>query len=682
MQKKLQILIDDPYLEPYAATIIGRQRKTLDVLNKIEGNEGSLEAFADSYKRYGLVRATEEVDGKKVDGWSIREWAPNFKEMYLFGDFNNWDRETAVPLKRDGFGTHSGFLPDKDGKSVIEHLSKIKVFGITQQGERLDRIPTYHRYCVLNPRTSSMEAVVYNPPEPYTMQYKRPEVPKDLKIYESHVGICTPEKKIATYDEFRENIIPYCKDVGYNAIQLMAIMEHPYYASFGYQVTNFFAASSRFGTPDQLKRLIDECHHQGIVVLLDIVHSHTSANVVDGINMFDGSDGHYLLPGDQGRHPLWGSRLFNYNNYETLRFLLSNVRFYANEYGFDGFRFDGVTSMIYTHHGVGDHTFEYSHYFGPCANEDALTYLSLVNIMVHRKGMKCVTIAEDVSGYAGLCRTVEDGGIGFDYRLAMSCPDLWVEYLKTKKDEDWNVNHIGYVLNNRRWKEKAIAYAECHDQALVGDKTISFWLMDKEMYTGMSELCSGESLIIDRGIALHKMIRLVTCMLGGEGYLTFMGNEFGHPEWLDFPREGNGDSFQYCRRQYNLVQDHLLKYKYLLAFEKAMLHLEDKYKWLSEPNAFISKHNEADHVLAFQRGTVIGIFNFHYEKSFTGYGIGVREPGKYKVVLDSDSKEFGGQGRITTQTFETVANECDGLPNMLLVYIPCRVALVLSKIDE
>ncbi|ELP86874.1 1,4-alpha-glucan-branching enzyme, putative [Entamoeba invadens IP1] len=678
---KLQVLIDDPSLNEFAPTIVGRQKKTYDLLSRIEASEGSLEQFADSYKRYGLVRGTENQNGKDVEGWVFREWAPNFKEMYLFGDYNNWDRNTAYKMHRDEFGTHSGFIADVNGKSVIPHMSKIKFYGITHQGERLDRIPTYHRYCVINKKMSCMEAVVYNPENPYKFTAQRPGIPEALKIYESHVGICTPDTKIATYDDFRERIVPYCKNVGYNAIQLMAIMEHPYYASFGYQVTNFFAPSSRFGTPDQLKRLIDECHRQGIVVLLDIVHSHTSSNVVDGINNFDGSDAHYLLPGDHGRHPLWGSRLFNYNNYETIRFLLSNVRYYAEEFQFDGFRFDGVTSMIYTHHGVGGCTFDYKNFYGPCANEDALSYLSLVNILVHRKDMHCVTIAEDVSGYAGLCRTVEDGGVGFDYRLAMSCPDLWVEYLKTKKDEDWNVNHIGFTLNNRRWKEKCIAYAECHDQALVGDKTISFWLMDKEMYTGMSQVWA-PSFIISRGIALHKMIRLVTCMLGGEGYLTFMGNEFGHPEWLDFPREGNGDSFHYARRQYNLVEDKLLRYKNLLAFERSMFALEKEHPWLCKQNAFISKHNEADYVLAFQRGDCIAVFNFNPNKSFTDYGVGVKEPGKYKIVLSSDDKEFDGFGNaVSGGELFTENMSCDGLPYMVKVYIPTRVVIVLVKIN-
>ena len=680
MDHKLQVLIDDPYLEPFAATIYGRKQKTEDVLRRIEKAEGSLENFARSYQRYGLVRTTQPVDGKDVAGFLIREWAPNFKEMRLFGDFNNWDRATAIPLERDNFGTHAAFVPDVDGKPVLPHLSKFKVFGVTYDGRTLDRIPTYHRYCVLNEKLSMMEAVVYNPETPYQFKHPKPALPIAPKIYESHVGICTPDCKIASYDDFREQIIPYAKDVGYNVIQLMAIMEHPYYASFGYQVTNFFAVSSRFGTPDQLKQLIDECHKNGIAVFLDIVHSHTCPNVNDGINDFDGSGEHYLVKGDLGKHPLWGSRLFNYNNYETLRFLLSNVLFYAEEYMFDGFRFDGVTSMIYTHHGVGAHNFDYNHFFGPCANEDALTYLSLMNILTHSPSVNCLTVAEDVTGYVGMCRRFEEGGIGFDYRLAMSCPDLWVEYLKKFRDEDWNVNHIAFVLNNRRWKEKAIAYAECHDQALVGDKTLSFWLMDKEMYTGMSTLFQSNP-VIDRGIALHKMIRLVTCLLGGEGYLTFMGNEFGHPEWLDFPRDGNGNSFHYCRRQYNLVKDHLLRYKFLLAFERAMLHLDDRYPWLRTPNAYISKQNIGDHVLAFSRGAVVAVFNFHPDKSYTGYGIGVKEPGKYRIILNSDAEQFGGFNRITLDEYEAERTSVDGMPYSLKIYLPCRVALVMTKVN-
>ena len=677
----LPIIQEDRYLKPYEEVIKRRHNKTFELLGKIIFNEGSLEQFADSYKRYGVVRGTHQIEGKEVNGWIIREWAPNFEQMWIFGDFNNWNRNTAIPLQREKYGSHFAFIPDTNGKSAFEHMSKFKIYGKTYNGEILDRIPSYHRYCVLNPDTASMEAVIYYPESEYIPKYERPKIPRNLKIYESHVGICTDKMGISTYNDFRENIIPYCKKVGYNAIQLMAIMEHPYYASFGYQVTSFFAPSSRFGTPCELKRLIDECHKEGIIVLLDIVHAHTSSNVADGINNFDGSGEHYLHRGQRGQHPLWGSRLFNYDNYETLRFLLSNVRYYNKEFGFDGFRFDGVTSMIYHHHGVGAHTFDYPHYFGNSADEDALTYLSLMNIMVHKEDMNCVTIAEEVSGYAGLCRTFEDGGIGFDYRLAMSCPDLWVEYMKKVKDENWNVNHIQYVLNNRRWKEKAISYAECHDQALVGDKTISFWLMDKEMYTGMTIL-KEPSLIVDRGIALHKLIRLVTCMLGGEGYLTFMGNEFGHPEWLDFPRDGNGHSYQYCRRQYKLPFDGLLRYQHLLAFEKAMLECEEKYQWLDQPNAYISKHNEQDYVLAFQRGKVIAVFNFHYNKSFEGYGIGVKEPGKYKLVLNSDLIEFGGYNRIGSTEYFTQPYPADGFAQHLLVYIPSRVALVFVKEDE
>jgi 1,4-alpha-glucan branching enzyme len=339
-------------------------------------------------------------------------------------------------------------------------------------------------------------------------------------------------------------VLPRIAKNGYNVIQLMAIQEHAYYASFGYQVTSFFAPSSRFGTPDQLKELIDCAHGLGIQVLLDIVHSHASSNVLDGLNEFDGTDSCFFHGGSRGHHAQWGSRIFNYDNWEVQRFLLSNCRYWVDEFGFDGFRFDGVTSMLYHHHGIGTgFTGNYSEYFGLQVDEESILYLQLANDFLHRSYPFLTTISEDVSGMPGMCRPVSEGGIGFDFRLGMAVPDMWIKLLKEQKDEDWNIGHICHTLENRRYGEKVIAYAESHDQALVGDKTLAFWMMDAQMYTNMSIL-SERTDVIDRGMALHKMIRLLVHALGGEGYLNFIGNEFGHPEWLDFPRKGNGESFQ------------------------------------------------------------------------------------------------------------------------------------------
>ncbi|KAG1446906.1 hypothetical protein G6F56_009426 [Rhizopus delemar] len=460
----------------------------------------------------------------------------------------------------------------------------------------------------------------------------------------------------------------------------MAVMEHAYYASFGYQVTSFFAPSSRYGTPDDLKELIDTAHGLGITVLLDLVHSHACKNVDDGLNMFDGSDHCYFHEGGKGRHELWDSRLFNYSNYEVLRFLMSNLRYWMDVYQFDGFRFDGVTSMLYKHHGIGyGFSGGYHEYFGDNVDDEGVMYLQLANNFLHQQYPDVVTIAEDVSGMPGSGRPVREGGLGFDYRLSMAIPDMWIKLLKEVSDDNWDMGHIVHILTNRRYLENTIGYCESHDQALVGDKTLAFWLMDKEMYTHMSDL-TPLTPIIDRGIALHKLIRMISHGLGGDGYLNFEGNEFGHPEWLDFPREGNNSSFQYARRQWNILDDNLLRYKYLNEWDRSMQQTEEKYGWLHAPQGYVSRKNDGDKIIVFERAGVLFIFNFHPTKSFTDYRVGVAEAGKYKIVLNSDDKQYLGHERVDNNTeFFTSPSHWDDRPNWLQVYIPSRTCLLLAK---
>jgi len=669
----------DPYLAPYADCLRSRYDYVQSLLRRMDESEGGLEHFAEGYKYFGFTRG--EKDGRK--GIYFREWAPAAHGMALFGEFNNWNRESHKLTKLE-WGRWEIFLPDGEvtGLSAIGHGTRVKLAVETSPGVWEDRLPTWCRR-VVQSNTPIFDGVYWEPAEDYYWRHKAPERPKDPRIYECHIGMSSKEEKVNSYVEFARDIVPYIAKTGYNVVQIMAVMEHGYYGSFGYQVTNFFAISSRYGTPEDLKSLIDTCHAHGLTVLLDIVHSHASKNVVDGLNRFDGSDSHLFHGGGRGEHPIWDSRLFNYGNWETLRFLLSNVRWYLDEYHFDGFRFDGVTSMLYRHHGVGDHTFSYDAiYRSPDVDGDALAYLTLANELIHRVNPQAISIAEDVSGFPCLCRPVYEGGVGFDYRLHMACPDLWIELLKKQKDEDWNIGHIAYQLGNRRFMEPCIAYAESHDQALVGDKTIAFWLMDKEMYTNMSDF-TPMTPEIERGLSLHKMIRLVTCTLAGEGYLTFMGNEFGHPEWIDFPREGNGYSHKYCRRQWNLLDDHLLRYKYLYRFEAAMLALEEKQKWLSAPPAYVSVKNEGDKVLVFERAGAVCVFNFHTNKSFTDYRIPVREPGKYRIALDTDDKDFCGQGRNDKDArFFSEPFAFQGFDQSLLLYIPCRTGFILVKDEE
>ncbi|KAI0276321.1 glycoside hydrolase superfamily [Russula aff. rugulosa BPL654] len=672
------ILDLDSWLEPFLPAIHHRHQAFTKWKNTIQEHEGGYDAFTKGYLKFGL---NVKEDASVV----YREWAPNATEAVLIGDFNEWNR-TSHPMKKDQYGVWEITLPPKSpGVCAIPHDSMLKISMILPSGERIERLPAWIKRVTQNLAVSPVyDARFWNPPpeSQYIFKNKAPPKPNSLRIYEAHVGISSPDPKVATYKEFTTNILPRIKDLGYNSIQLMAIMEHAYYASFGYQVTNFFAASSRYGIPEDLKELIDTAHGLGLVVLLDVVHSHACKNVLDGLNLFDGSDHLYFHEGSKGRHELWDSRLFNYGSHEVIRFLLSNLRYWIEEYQFDGFRFDGVTSMMYVHHGIGTgFSGGYHEYFGGGVDEEGVGYLMLANDALHTLFPNIITIAEDVSGMPLLGIPAHAGGVGFDYRLSMAIPDMWIKLLKHTQDDAWNMGNIVHTLINRRYREKSIAYAESHDQALVGDKTLAFWLMDKEMYTNMSDL-SPLTPIISRGLALHKMIRLIVHALGGEGYLNFEGNEFGHPEWLDFPREGNGNSYQYARRQWNIVDDNLLRYKYLNNFDKAMQHLEEEYHWLSSPQAWVSLKHESDKVIVFERAGLLFVFNFHSTNSFSDYRVGVDAAGEYKIVLSTDDKQYGGFENVDVNPkFFTTPLEWNGRKNWLQVYVPSRTSIVLAKVN-
>lgn len=683
----------DPWLEPFQGALIHRQKHAKALISSITSNQSLLE-FASSYEKYGIHANWEEFS------ISVVEYIPHVKEVSLIGEFNNWDVSTHNLEKINNFGLWGLKIPAVLGGFAIPHDLRIKLLMLLPLGERIFRLSpwlTRATQPIANEdgkvETSLYDGRFWNPTEKYQFKNQRPKFAKHdgIKIYEAHIGISTPEPKVGSYQNFTKNILPVIHKLGYNTIQLMAIMEHAYYASFGYQITNFFAISSRFGTPEDLKELIDTAHGLGIRVLLDVVHSHALKNVEDGLNMFNGTD-HYLFHGGgKGNHDLWDSRLFNYQNIETLRFLLSNLKFYLDVYKFDGFRFDGVTSMLYKHHGLSfGFSGDYNEYFNDdFVDNDAIAYLILAHTLLEEIGskehFKFISIAEDVSGMPTLCIPVLSGGVGFDYRLSMAIPDMWIKLLKHKQDEEWDFGNIIHTLTNRRHGENCIAYCESHDQALVGDKTLAFWLMDKEMYTNMSKL-SELTPIIDRGLSLHKLIRLITFSLGGEGYLNFEGNEFGHPEWLDFPRVGNGESYNYARRQFNLIEDDLLRYKFLFDFDSAMQNLDTKYGILSSPQAYVSLKNELDKVVVFERNGLLFVFNFHPTKSYADYKLGVETAGVYELVLNSDRAEFGGHDRIqeidpkTSKPLEFWTNDepWNDRKNSIFVYIPTRTALVFQ----
>ncbi|MDR1407456.1 MAG: alpha amylase C-terminal domain-containing protein [Tannerella sp.] len=667
--KKLKLITDDPWLEPYRDAIEGRYAYALRREAELTGGgRQTLAAFASGYMYFGLHRTPE--------GWVLREWAPNATAVYLTGTFNGWQKSETFRLSPHANGHWEITLP----ADALHHEDLYKL-RMEWHGGCGERIPAWCRRVVQDAHTGIFSAQVWAPHEPYafTQNTFRPDT-SPLLIYECHIGMATQEERTGTYEEFRTHVLPRIVDDGYNAIQIMAIQEHPYYGSFGYHVSSFFAASSRFGTPDELKRLVDDAHRMGVAVIMDIVHSHAVKNEVEGLGRFDGTPYQYFHAGDRREHHQWDSLCFDYGKHEVLHFLLSNCKFWLEEYRFDGFRFDGVTSMLYLSHGMGESFTNYNDYYNGRQDGDAIAYLTLANKLIHDVNPHAVTIAEEVSGMPGLAVRFDDGGYGFDYRMAMNIPDFWIRTLKGSKDEEWLPSDIWRETTNRRADEKTVSYAESHDQALVGDKTLIFRMIDADMYWHMQ--VNDPHIAVDRGIALHKMIRLVTATTINGGYLNFMGNEFGHPEWIDFPREGNGWSYRYARRQWHLVDNTNLKYRYLGDFDRAMLSLLRSVKnFQSLPLQKICTH-DADQVLAYTRGDLLFVFNFNPRRSFTGYGLPV-PAGRYRVALNTDEPRFGGFGLTDdTQTFPTHHEPLheNETKEWLRLYLPARTATVFKHL--
>lgn len=645
----------DPYLAPYKEAIEKRHERILEERDKI-ALDGSLADGLNNHLYYGLHR---DADG----GWVFREWAPNASRIYLIGEFNNWRRTAAYSLNPIGGGNWEIRLP----AMFLHHQELYKLF-IEWPGGGGERLPSYVRRVVQDPVTKVFCAQVWEPDEQYQWKSARPGARPHPLIYECHIGMSSEEEKVATFEEFRVNVLPHIEALGYDTIQIMALQEHPYYGSFGYQVSNFYALSSRFGTPEEFKHLVDDAHARGIAVVMDIVHSHSVDNEAEGLSLFDGREDLYFYKGPQGHHPAWGSRCFDYGKSETKYFLLSNCKFWMEEYHLDGFRFDGVTSMLYWDHGLGKDFIGYDNYFNAGVDENAVTYLALAAMLVKEIDPDGITIAEDMSGMAGLAAPFEAGGLGFGFRMAMGVADHWIKWLKEKTDDQWSMGEIWWELTNKREDEKTISYAECHDQALVGDKTLIFRLIDKEMYTSMN--IDSKSIVVDRGIALHKMIRLVTIATAGDGYLTFMGNEFGHPEWIDFPRAGNGWSYKYARRQWSLCKPDYLRYKYLMNFDSDMIHLFRKENLLAYKPELI-RADEEKKVLIFRRKNYIFALDFNPSESFTGYAVEAPE-GDWELELDSDEKRYDGFSRLKE-------GEVHHSDTGITMYLPSRCALVFRR---
>jgi len=654
----------DTWLEPFASTIISRLQKAQTLEKEILQGK-TLADFAQGHQWYGLHREKKH--------WIIRDWAPNATAIFLTGQFNDWQELPEYALQATGSGNWELQLPAE----MMKH-GDLFAFSIHWEGGQGKRIPAWANRVVQDDYTKMFNAQVWAPERVFKWEsagfQRTAEAPL---IYEAHIGMAGESERVHTYNEFRTDILPRVKKAGYNTIQFMAIPEHPYYGSFGYHVSSFFAPSSRFGTPEELKQLVDEAHGLGISVIMDLVHSHAVKNENEGLGKYDGTRWQFFHDGPKGEHPAWDSYCFNYGKPEVLHFLLSNIRYWLEEFKFDGFRFDGVTSMLYFDHGLGKAFTCYDDYFNDGLDQEAFSYFIMANRLIHEINPNALSVAEEMSGLPGLATPFKDGGLGFDYRMAMGVPDFWIKLIKEVSDEKWDVGYIFHELTSKRLDEKVVSYAESHDQALVGDKTIIFRLIDKEMYFSMRK--DQPNLAVERGIALHKMIRLATLSCAGGAYLNFMGNEFGHPEWIDFPREGNNWSYAHARRLWSLEDNKDLKYCWLSDFDREMITLARKSKLIDIPEVNWIYDHKDNQILAYSRGKYLFVFNFNPTQSFADYGIAM-ELSQYKIVLNTDDYRFGGQNRIDASlVYKTDTDNGPDSQNYLRLYMPARTAIVLEK---
>ncbi len=617
-------LHEDGWLAAHFPAIDARRRETLRVKDQLAGAHGSLWEWATGHHWYGLHR---QQDGS----WVYRDWAPNATRLALVGDFSRWEVGDAFTARRvNDHGDWELVMP-ADAMKAGQHY-RVRMWWPEGCG---DRLPAWGTAMHQDPQTLLFTARVVEQ-RPYQWQHEPPPPAPFTRIYEAHTGMALEEPRVGTWKEFQDQMLPRIKAAGYDTVQLMAVMEHPYYGSFGYHVGSFFAPSSRFGTAEDLKSLVDTAHGMGLRVIMDLVHSHAVKNEVEGLSRYDGTAWQYFHDGARGEHSAWDSRCFNYGKREVLHFLLSNLRYWLEDFRFDGFRFDGVTSMLYLDHGLGTLFSSYDDYFSGNVDTDAVTYLSLAHHLMREGAPNAITVAEDVSGMPGLGALLEDGGIGFTYRLCMGMPDCWFKLVKDTRDEDWSMNWLWHELRNHRGDERAISYVESHDQALVGGKSFIFECIDADMYTDMH--VGSQNLRVERGVALHKMARLATLGAAGHGYLNFMGNEFGHPEWIDFPREGNGWSCAKARRQWSLRDDERLRFKPLADFDRALMNLVTK-DWAHPPH--LLKADDGDKVLAFVRGDLFFVFNFHPFQHYADYGFETG-PGAWEQILSTDDPAYGG----------------------------------------
>ena len=593
------------------------------------------------YEIYQKMGA-HKVTCKGKEGVYLAVWAPHARRIAVIGDFNDWDFEADYMERQEPLGIYTLFVPGvKEGdlyKFCIE----------TEQGKRIFKADPFANYAELRPGTASRVTDISHLKWTDDAWMKARETwdhkVNPMSIYEVHMGSWMrhpgrEDEGFYTYREFAEAITKYVKDMGYTHVELMGMAEHPFDGSWGYQVTGYYAPTSRYGTPEDFAYMINYLHRNNIGVILDWVPAHFPRDA-HGLADFDGTPTFEYADPRKGEHPDWGTKIFDYGKAEVKNFLIANALFWIEHFHVDGLRVDAVASMLYLDYGKQDGQWVANKYGGN-ENLEAIEFFKHLNSVVLGRNKGAVMIAEESTAWPKVTGAPEDGGLGFSLKWNMGWMHDFTEYMKL--DPYFRKN-----AHNMMTFAMSYAYSENYILVLSHDEVV---------HLKCSMLNKMPGLGFDKYANLKVGYAFMTGHPGKK--LLFMGQEFAQlREWSE---ERELDWFLLAEPEHQAIQNWYRDLLHLYKKNKAMYEMDSDpsgFQWINADDCFRS-------IYSFMRHSKDGKKNLLFVCNFTpmerpDYRVGVPRRKQLKLILNSDDKKYGGKGEERPLVYKPVKQECDG----------------------
>ena len=600
------------------------------------------------YKKLGAHEVT--VKGKK--GVYFAVWAPHAKSVSVIGDFNGWDEDANCMERQEPLGIYVGFVPGVKAGDLYKFCIE------TQKGDRLYKADPFANYAELRPGTASRVADISNlkwtDSKWMTARQNWNNEDKPVSIYEVHIGSWMrhpgrEDEGFYTYREFAEAITKYVKEMGYTHVELMGIAEHPFDGSWGYQVTGYYAPTSRYGTPEDFAYMVDYLHKHDIGIILDWVPAHFPKDA-HGLADFDGTPTFEYADPRKGEHPDWGTKIFDYEKPEVKNFLIANALFWVEHFHIDGLRVDAVASMLYLDYGKQDGQW-IPNKNGGNENLEAIEFFKHLNSVVLGRNKGVMMIAEESTAWPKVTGKPEDDGLGFSLKWNMGWMHDFTEYMKLDPYFRKNAHHMMTF-------SMQYAYSENYILVLSHDEVV-------HLKCSMLNKMPGEGW--DKYANLKAAYAF---MIGHPGKkLLFMGQEFAQlREWSE---ERELDWFLLAEEPHQQIQNWYKDLLHLYKKNKALYELDhdpEGFEWINENDIFRS-------IFSFVRHSKDGKKNLLFVCNFTpvarpDYRVGVLKRKQCKLVLNSDEVQYGGNGEVRPTLYKPVKEECDGQPYSIAYPLP------------